>query len=73
MLAYIAVMSDLNQVVELNAAPQNGIGEPASINRAVGPDLAVVLDNHATELEQLNLAAFFVRHESEAVRAYDRA
>src|SRR5689334_16419152 len=59
--AKLAVVADLYEVVELDAAPQHGVFEAAAINRAVRADLAVVFDPHATELQQLHLPPLLIR------------
>src|ERR1051325_1780510 len=43
-LADLAVVADLYEIVELDAAPQHGVGKAAAVNRAVRADLAVVFD-----------------------------
>jgi hypothetical protein len=65
-------VTDLNKIVHLHSATQNGVRHSA-INRAVRAYLAIVFDNHSSPLKQFHLTAFFIRDETESVRAYDRA
>src|SRR5207244_496088 len=71
--ADIAVVTDLNQIVEFHAAAQHRIAEAAAINRAVSPDLTVILDANSTELQQFHLTPRLVWHKPESVRANHRS
>src|SRR5437868_4235971 len=70
--AKLRVVAHLNEIVELDAAPQHRVCKAAAIDRAVRADLAIVFDAHATELQELHLPALFIRHETEAVCPDDR-
>ena len=65
-------MGDHHQVVDLAAAADHGVGPAAAVDRAVGADLDVVLDQHAAELRHLEVAVGAER-EAEAVLADARA
>src|SRR5437870_1531136 len=43
----LAVMTDLNEIVELDSPAQHRVAEAASIDRTVGSDLAIVFDPNA--------------------------
>src|SRR6202043_1161651 len=63
-----AVVSDLHQVVDLGALADDGIPGRAAIDRRIGADLHVVLDDDATGLRYF-LVAFRARQIAEAVLA----
>src|SRR5581483_7514702 len=52
-LAHVAVVPDLHQVVDLGAAADDRLAEGRAVDRAVGPDLDVVLDAEASHLRDL--------------------
>ena len=67
--ADLDVVSDLNQVVELDApADHRRIGLGA-VDAGVGPDLYVVFDHHVAQLRNLVETARGVGHEAETVGA----
>jgi len=71
--ADLAVVTDLNEIVELDSAAQHGVAETAPIDRTVGSDLAIVFYPHAAELKQFDLMSQFVGHEAESIRADHRS
>jgi hypothetical protein len=48
--SYFAVVTYLDQIVELDASAKNRVAKSASINRTIGSDFAVVLYPHSTKL-----------------------
>src|SRR5262245_26658406 len=53
MLTHFDVVSDLDEIVDLGAAPDDRLAERRAIDGAVGADFHVVLDDHATGLGDL--------------------
>ena len=51
--SYIAVMADLNQVVDLAAPPDDGLAESRTVDGAIGADLDVLLDAQPSYLGNL--------------------
>src|SRR6185369_15071781 len=49
--AKLAVVADLYEIVELDAAPQHRVCKTAAIDRAVRADLAIVFDADAAKLQ----------------------
>src|SRR5262249_16759905 len=49
----LTVVTDMHEIIELDASPQNCFAETAGIDRAIGPDLTVIFNKHASELKQL--------------------
>jgi hypothetical protein len=49
-LAEIAVVPDLDQIIELDASSQDSIAESAAIDRAVCSDFAIIFDEHSAKL-----------------------
>ena len=70
-LADLHVVSDLDQVVELHAAADDGRVGLRAVDAGVGADLHVVLDDDVAQLGDLVEASGGVGHESEAVGADD--
>src|SRR6266478_8483670 len=52
-LAHVAVVPDLHQVVDLGAAAHDRLAQGRAVDRGVGPDLDVVLDAQAAHLRDL--------------------
>src|SRR3989442_1561389 len=70
-LSDVTVVTDMHEVIELDAPSQNCFAETAAIDRAIGTDFTVIFNAHASELKQLQLAAFFVTDKTEPIRADD--
>ena len=49
------VVADLHQVVDLGPAPHDRVAEGGAVDRGVGADLDVVLDQHAAHLGNLTM------------------
>src|SRR5690606_12063827 len=49
-IAYLAVMTDHDLVVELDAVPDHGVFKRAAIHGGIGPDFNVVTQRHAANL-----------------------
>ena len=62
-------MADLDQVVELHAAADDGRVGLGPVDAGVGADLDVVFDDHVAQLGDLVESAGGIGHESEAVGA----
>src|SRR5262245_45156418 len=71
--ADLDVVADLDQVVELRSAPDARTAEARAVDAAVRADLDFVFDHDAAHLQELELAAFLVGREAEAVGADHRA
>lgn len=68
----VAVVSDLDQIIDLRAASNTRFVEGCAIDRRIGSDFDVVLDDDATPLGHGDGTTIFVRHVAEAIRAeYD--
>ena len=44
------IVGDLDQIVDLGAFPDHGVAAAAAIDRRIGADLDIVLDNDTAEL-----------------------
>jgi hypothetical protein len=64
------VVRDVHEVVDLGALAYDGGAERAAVDRSVGPDLHVVLNNYIADLQHLAVKAF-IQHITESVRADD--
>ena len=71
-LADVAVVPDLDQVVDLGAAPHHRVAEGGAVDGGIGPDLHVVLDAEPADLRDLAVHAS-VEGVAEAVGAEHRA
>src|ERR1041384_581450 len=69
--AEIAVVSNLNEAIKLNAASQDGLPKTAAIDCAVCSNLAVVFYSHTAKVQQLDLMSILVWNKAKTVRAYD--
>jgi hypothetical protein len=49
----LAVVRDLDQIVDLGALPDHGVAHEAAVDGRVGADLHIVLDDHARHLRHL--------------------
>jgi hypothetical protein len=67
-LAHLDVVADLHEVVDLAPSSHDGIAEGRAVDRGVGADLHVVLDQHAPHLGDLAML-LAVEGEAEAVGA----
>jgi hypothetical protein len=67
--ANIAVMSDLDEIVDLRAASNPGLVQGRAIDGRVRADFDIVFDDDATTLSHRDGTTGFVRHVAEAVRA----
>src|SRR5206468_9532020 len=56
-LPYLAVVSNLHEVVDLAPAPDEGVTEGCPVDGGVGPDLHVVLDTQPAHLGNLAMGA----------------
>lgn len=68
--AYMHVVSDLNQVVELYAVINNRVIDGAPVDGGIGAYLHVVTNEHATDLRHFYPYPFLMR-DTEAIRADD--
>src|SRR5690606_6403912 len=50
MVTNLAVVADHDLIVELYAVAQHGVFERTAVDRGIGTDLAIVADDHATQL-----------------------
>src|SRR5207244_5903579 len=69
--ADLHVVGDVDAIVDLGAAAHHGFAEGGPVDRAVGADLHVVLDDHGPDLRNLR-GAVGTGNEAEAVGADDR-
>src|SRR5215469_9873889 len=60
------VVSDLHEIVDLGALANHGVAGGAAVDRGIGADLDVILDDHAAGLRNLLMAARR-RQETESV------
>src|SRR5690348_11792683 len=51
------IVANLYQVVDLGALADYGVADSTAINRAAGPNLHVILDDHPADLRHLEMAA----------------
>src|SRR5262249_23069001 len=67
------VVTDVYQVIDFRAPPNNGYIECAAINRRVGPDLDVIFDFKTSNLGKREITpGLFVSNISESVAAQNR-
>jgi hypothetical protein len=71
--AYFTVVTDLNQVVELGTAPDPCYSEASPVDTAIRPDLHIIFDDHASQLQKLDLPPGFIRYKAETVCSDDSA
>ena len=66
------IVGDLHEIINFAALTHHGLAEPRAVERAVGTDLDVVLDDHVAYLGNLLVAAL---HEfvAESIRSDDNA
>ena len=50
--AYIGIVGNLDEIVDLGALADDGVGQGAAIDRGIGADLDVVLDDHPPDMRQ---------------------
>src|SRR6516225_456259 len=62
------VVRDVHEVVDLGALADDGGAERAAVDRSVGPDLHIVVNNYIAHLQHLAVKAF-IQHITESVRA----
>ena len=53
MAADLDIVSDLHQVVDLGALADHGVAIGAAVDGGVGPDLDIVLNDDAADLQDL--------------------
>src|SRR5262249_46263286 len=63
-----AVVADLDQIIDLGALSNDGVAAATPVDRGIGADLDVVLDDHPPRLRNLD-RAFTIGKEAEAVLA----
>jgi hypothetical protein len=64
------VVRDVHAVVDLGALADDGGAERTAVDRSVGTDLDVVLNNYIADLQHLAVKAF-VQHITESILADD--
>ncbi len=60
------IVGDLHEIVDLGALADHGVADRAPIDRGVGADLDIVLDDDAADLRHLDVAGRS-HHVAEAV------
>src|SRR5262249_56148300 len=63
-----AVMADLDQIIDLGALANDGVAAAAPVDRGIGADLDVVLDDHPARLRDLD-RAFAIGKQAQALLA----
>lgn len=53
----VRVVANLDQIINLGTFAYNGVPQRAAVDRRSGPDLRLVLDDHAPQLGNLHVAA----------------
>ena len=67
------VVGDLDQIVDLSPALDPGPAEGGSIDRAVGPDLHVVINLNDPHLRDLDVPSLLILGKTKTITADDRA
>jgi len=72
-LSYLDVVGDLDEVVDLGPAPDTGLAEGRPIDRAVGADFHVILDDDGAGLGDFLMSPILAFDIAEAVRSDNHA
>lgn len=64
------VVPDLDQIIDLGAAPDPGLGKTGSVNTCMGPNFHLVPDNNNSDLRQ-SMMATGIRVKPETIGAQD--
>ncbi len=67
-----AVVSDMDEVIQLGPVGDQGILEGAPIDRGVGPDFHIIAESHASQMRDVH-PTFAVLRETKTLAADDRA
>src|SRR5687767_13866540 len=72
-VAYVHIVCNLDQVVELGAAFNNGRADSSAIDSGIGADLNIIFHHHIADLRHLFETAVFLRSKTKSITAYNSA
>src|SRR5688500_15684778 len=72
-IAYFHIVRNLDQVVELGAAFNDGRADGSAVDSGIGADLYIIFHHHIADLRHLFETAVFLRSKTKSITAYHGA